>query len=73
MKKDNYQDILSKVIALLLSVQLLLVGLHAKNQIEDGSSTLEMLIWMIQQYIPTLKQIQSLHKKQGKGDSESKR
>ncbi|MDJ0797998.1 MAG: hypothetical protein QNJ51_14470 [Calothrix sp. MO_167.B12] len=61
--KDKRQNIVGKTIALLLTVQIFLVGLQAKSQIEDGELKLEVLIWMIQQSIPALKHIQSLQEK----------
>ncbi|WP_268807217.1 hypothetical protein [Calothrix rhizosoleniae] len=38
------------------------------NYLSDGESTLEVLIWMIQQYIPVLKHIQRLQEKGDKSD-----
>jgi hypothetical protein len=68
--KDKRQNILGKIIALLLTAQIFLIGLQAKSRIKDGESTLEVLISMIQQCIPALKHIQSLQEKQDKSDSE---
>ncbi|MEM1312893.1 MAG: hypothetical protein AAGF07_05555 [Patescibacteria group bacterium] len=66
MKKDKRQNIVGKVIALLLTAQIFLIGLQAKSRIEDGESKLEVLIQMIRQCIPVLKNIQSLQSKQDK-------
>ncbi|MEH1902217.1 hypothetical protein [Nostoc sp.] len=63
------QNILSKTIALLLAMQLFLIGLQAKSQIDQGNSSIEALIWMIQQYIPVLVKIRSLQDKSEKNDS----
>ncbi|MEH2238264.1 hypothetical protein [Nostoc sp.] len=63
------QNILSKTIALLLAMQLFLIGLQAKSRIDQGNSTLEALTWMIQQYIPVLVKIRSLQDKREKNDS----
>ncbi|MEH2331801.1 hypothetical protein [Nostoc sp.] len=63
------QNILGKTIALLLAMQLFLIGLQAKSQIDQGNSTLEALIWMIQQYIPVLVKIRSLQDKKQENDS----
>ncbi len=60
---NKHQDILGKTIALLLTMQLLLIGLQAKNQIDSGNSTLQTLIWTIQQSIPVLVKIRSLKNK----------
>ncbi|MEH2464708.1 hypothetical protein [Nostoc sp.] len=61
--------ILSKTIALLLAMQLFLIGLQVKSRIDQGNSSLEALIWMIQQYIPVLVKIRSLQDKREKNDS----
>ncbi|MBN3894947.1 MAG: hypothetical protein HWQ41_06675 [Nostoc sp. NOS(2021)] len=63
------QNILGKTIALLLAMQLFLIGLQAKSRIDQGNSTLEALTWMIQQYIPVLVKIRSLQDKKEKNDS----
>ncbi|MBN3952081.1 MAG: hypothetical protein HWQ38_38665 [Nostoc sp. NMS7] len=60
------QNILGKTIALLLAMQLFLIGLQAKSRIDQGNSTLETLTWMIQQYIPVLVKIRSLQDKRRK-------
>ncbi|MFN6540154.1 MAG: hypothetical protein RM021_027925 [Nostoc sp. EkiNYC01] len=63
------QDILGKTIALLLAMQLFLIGLQTKIRIDQGNSSLEALTWMIQQYIPVLVKIRSLQDKKEKKDS----
>ncbi|MEH2070561.1 MAG: hypothetical protein V7K47_20770 [Nostoc sp.] len=63
------QDILGKTIALLLAMQLFLIGLQAKIRIDQGNFSLEALTWMIQQYIPVLVKIRSLQNKREKNDS----
>ncbi|MGJ5631842.1 hypothetical protein [Nostoc sp. CALU 1950] len=69
--KGKRQDILAKTIALLLAMQLFLIGLQAKIRIDQGNSTLETLTWLIQQYIPVLVKVKSLEeKKQRKGVNE---
>ncbi|ALF53108.1 hypothetical protein ACX27_10025 [Nostoc piscinale CENA21] len=57
------QDIIGKTIALLLAMQLFLIGLQAKVRIDQGNSSLEALMWMIQQYIPVLVKFRSLQEK----------
>ncbi|MDZ8090155.1 MAG: hypothetical protein RMY16_32065 [Nostoc sp. DedQUE12b] len=61
--------ILSKTIALLLAMQLFLIGLQTKSQIDQGNSSIETLIWMTQQYISVLVKIRSLQDKREKNDS----
>ncbi|MEH1838427.1 MAG: hypothetical protein V7L20_06600 [Nostoc sp.] len=63
------QNLLSKTIALLLAMQLFLIGLQAKSRIDEGNSSIEALIWMIQQYIPVLVKFRSLQDKREKNDS----
>ncbi|MCC5627599.1 hypothetical protein LC613_05315 [Nostoc sphaeroides CHAB 2801] len=64
------QNILSKTIALLLAMQLFLIGLQAKSQIDQGNSSIEALIWMTQQYISVLVKIRSLQEKKEETDSQ---
>ncbi|OUL25464.1 hypothetical protein BV378_15475 [Nostoc sp. RF31YmG] len=71
--KPQRQDILGKTIALLLAMQLFLIGLQAKTRIDQGNSTLETVTWLIQQYIPVLVKVKSLEeKKPKKNESQSK-
>ncbi|ODG99421.1 hypothetical protein A4S05_04675 [Nostoc sp. KVJ20] len=63
------QNILGKIIALLLAMQLFLIGLQAKSQIDQGNSSIEALIWMTQQYISVLVKIRSLQEKRDENDS----
>ncbi|BBD59076.1 hypothetical protein NIES2109_18550 [Nostoc sp. HK-01] len=57
------QDIIGKIIALLLAMQLFLIGLQAKVRIDQGNLSVEALMWMIQQYIPVLVKLRSLQGK----------
>jgi hypothetical protein len=63
------QYILGKTIALLLAMQLFLIGFQAKSQIDQGNSSIEALIWMTQQYISVLVKIRSLQDKKEENDS----
>ncbi|MEH1950524.1 MAG: hypothetical protein V7K77_26725 [Nostoc sp.] len=63
------RQILGKTIALLLAMQLFLIGFQAKSQIDQGNSSIETLIWMTQQYISVLVKIRSLQDKKEKNDS----
>jgi hypothetical protein len=67
-KRQDSKDILGKIIAALLAMQLFLIGWQAKTQIDQGESSLEALTWIIQQSIPVLIKIRSLenHKTQDK-------
>jgi len=64
--KNQRQDLLSQTIPLLLSLEILLIGLQAQIQIEQGKSSLEVLRWAIQQSIPVLVRIRSMKNKQDK-------
>jgi hypothetical protein len=65
----NRQNILTKAIALLLAMQVFLIGFQAKTRIDQGNSTLETLTWLIQQYIPVLVNVKSLGEKKQRSDS----
>ncbi|QLE44683.1 hypothetical protein FD723_06615 [Nostoc sp. C052] len=52
--------------AILLILQTMFIGVSAANRLQQGDSTIEVLIWMINQCIPVLKQASSLQEKQKK-------
>ncbi|MBN3941875.1 hypothetical protein [Nostoc sp. NMS9] len=52
--------------AFLLILETILIGVNAENRIQQGNSPIEVLIWMINQCIPVLKQASSLQEKQKK-------
>ncbi|MGH8002390.1 MAG: hypothetical protein ACREPR_23910 [Brasilonema sp.] len=60
-----------KAIAFLLVMQTVLIGVQSKNRLEQGDSTIEVLIWMINHYIPVLKQASRLEDKE-KNDKHKK-
>ncbi|MBW4625062.1 MAG: hypothetical protein KME49_06015 [Brasilonema octagenarum HA4186-MV1] len=60
-----------KAIPLLLILQTILICVKAENRIHQGDSTIEVLIWMINQYIPVLKQASRL-KDKDKNDKQNK-
>jgi hypothetical protein len=64
------QRIINKTIAVLLAMQLFLIGLQAKTRIDQGDSTLETLTWLIQQYIPVLVKIKNLQDKKPTTDAQ---
>lgn len=51
------QNVINKTITLLLAMQLFLIGLQGKVRIDEGDSTLEVLIWMINQSIVVLQKV----------------
>ncbi|MEH2067158.1 MAG: hypothetical protein V7K47_03130 [Nostoc sp.] len=50
--------------AFLLILQTMLIGVNAENRLQQGDSPIEVLIWMINQSIPVLKQASSFQEKQ---------
>jgi hypothetical protein len=52
-----------RAIAFLLILQTTLIGVQAENRIQQGDSPIEVLIWMINQCIPVLKQASKLEDK----------
>ena len=57
-----------KIIALLLVLQTLLLGVQAKNLIQQGDSAIEVMIWLINQCFPVLQRVKDLEDEEGKGD-----
>lgn len=58
--KIQRQNILSKTIALFLVLQMFLIGLQITKRIHKGDSTIEVLIYMLNQYIVLLQKARSL-------------
>ncbi|QLE43487.1 hypothetical protein FD723_25620 [Nostoc sp. C052] len=63
------RQILGKTIAVLLAMQLFLIGFQAKSQIDQGNSSIKALIWMTQQYISVLVKICRLQDKKQENHS----
>lgn len=61
--KNKHQNASQRAIAFLLILQTTLIGIQAENRIQHGDSTIEVLIWMINQCIPMLKQASRLQDK----------
>jgi hypothetical protein len=55
-----------RAIAFLLILQTLLIAVQAENRIQQGDSPIEVLMWMINQCIPMLKQAGKLEDKDKK-------
>ena len=55
--------------AFLLILQTILIGVNAENRLQQGDSPIEILIWMINQCIPVLKQVSSFQQKQKRNPS----
>jgi len=67
VKKTGF-SVSSKIITVLLIMQTVLIGVQSKNRIQQGDSTIEVLIWMINQYIPVLQRVRRLKDKHKKRD-----
>ncbi|MDZ8223018.1 hypothetical protein [Nostoc sp. ChiVER01] len=52
--------------AFFLILQTILIGVNAENRLQQGDSPIEVLMWMINQCIPVLKQASSFQEKQKK-------
>lgn len=63
MKKLR-QNFTSGMICFLLTLQLFLIAAQRKIKIDEGDSTLEVFIWMINQSIVVLKQMSCQEKEQ---------
>ncbi len=66
--KVKRQNFVRKIITFLLIMQTVLIGVQSKNRIQQGDSTIEVLIWMINQYIPVLQRVRRLKDKHKKRD-----
>lgn len=66
--KKPGKSVTQRAIAFLLTLQLTLVGIQAENRIQQGDSAIEVLIWMINQCIPVLKQASKLEDKDKKNE-----
>ncbi|MEH2116518.1 hypothetical protein [Nostoc sp.] len=64
--QNTRQKLYRQIITVLLLIQTILIGVNAENRFQQGDSTIEVLIWMINQCIPVLKQASSLQEKQKK-------
>ncbi|MBE9206316.1 hypothetical protein IQ244_07280 [Nostoc sp. LEGE 06077] len=64
--KKSGQSASQKAITFLLILQTILIGINAENRLQQGDSSIEVLMWMINQCIPVLKQASSLQEKQQK-------
>jgi len=62
----NRQNLINKTITLLLAMQLFLIGLQGKMKIDEGDSTLEVLIWMINQFMVVLQKVNRHEKEHNK-------
>ncbi|MEH2202429.1 hypothetical protein [Nostoc sp.] len=64
--QSTRQKLYRQIITMLLLIQTILIGVNAENRLQQGDSTIEVLMWMINQCIPILKQASSFQEKQKK-------
>ena len=57
--KKSDPKLVNKLIAFLLTLQIILLGIQAKNRIQQGDSTIEILIAMVNNTIVLLNKIKS--------------
>ncbi len=56
------KNLTRKLITLLLTLQITLVGIQAKTRIQDGESQIEIFIWMVNNCISLLQQVKDEEK-----------
>lgn len=61
--KRTGKSVSQRAIAFLLILQTTLICIQAGNRIQHGDSSIDVLMWMINQCIPVLKQVSSLQDK----------
>ena len=55
--KKSDSKLVNKLIVLLLTLQMILLGIQAKNRIQQGDSLIEIPIWMFGNTIALLKEV----------------
>jgi hypothetical protein len=63
-RQSTCQVFYRQIITVLLIIQTILIGIQSKNRLQQGDSTIEVFIWMINQYIPVLKRVRRLEDKE---------
>ncbi|MEH2420984.1 MAG: hypothetical protein V7K48_08650 [Nostoc sp.] len=64
--QSTRQKLYRQIITVLLLIQTIIICVNAENRLQQGDSPIEVLIWMINQCIPILKQASSFQEKQKK-------
>lgn len=62
-RQGTRQKFYRQIITVLLVMQTALIGVQGKIRIDRGDSPVEVVMWLINQYIPVLKQVHSLEDK----------
>lgn len=71
-RQSTRQVFYRQIITVLLIMQTVLVGVQGKNRIQQGDSTIEVLLWMINQYIPVLQRVRRLKDEEKKRNATGK-
>ncbi|MFN6562044.1 MAG: hypothetical protein RMY28_019945 [Nostoc sp. ChiSLP01] len=64
--QSTRQKLYRQLITMLLLIQIILIGVNAKNRIQQGDSPIEVLIWIVKESISLVKQASNLQEKQKK-------
>jgi hypothetical protein len=64
--QSTRQKLYRQIITMLLLIQTFLSGVNAENCIQQGDSTIEVLIWIVKESISLVKQASSLQNKKPK-------
>ena len=64
--QSTSQKLYRQIITMLLLIQTILIGVNAENRIQQGDSTIEVLMWIVKESISLVKQASSLQEKQKK-------
>ena len=56
------KNLTHKLITLLLTLQIMLMGIQAKNDIQNGESQIEVFLWMLNNCISLLQQVKDEQK-----------
>ncbi|MBG1244691.1 hypothetical protein [Nostoc sp. NZL] len=64
--QNTRQKLYRQIITVLLIIQTMLIGINAENRLDQGDSTIEILLWIVKESISLVKQASSLQEKQKK-------
>ncbi|OCQ98804.1 hypothetical protein BCD64_22375 [Nostoc sp. MBR 210] len=68
--QSHRQKFYRQVMVILLVLQTLLLGVQAKSRIQQGDSAIEVMIWLINQYIPVLQKAKGLEDEDKKSNEQ---
>lgn len=65
-QQGTRQKLIRQIVTWVLIVKLGLFGVQAENRIQQGESPVEVLIWLLNQCVPVLQQLNHQEKEQNK-------